>query len=186
MSTADAGLIFGGFAVTTGLLGTFLGGWMADYFEKQKRVADAGLWVSGITLLAAAPVVALSLLVDNLQLTYMLLFLGMLLLFFNTGPMNALLVSCLPASIRATGVALNVLFIHLLGDAISPELVSIPLVLAPMSLTPSMRGGKPSGFLGGIWRCSGTGAYDGGTRHHCIRGSTLVGKEFSGQGGSSH
>jgi hypothetical protein len=32
-------------------------------------------------------------------------------------------VSSLPASIRATGVALNVLLIHLLGDAISPELV---------------------------------------------------------------
>jgi len=32
-------------------------------------------------------------------------------------------VSSLPASVRATGVALNVLLIHLFGDAISPELV---------------------------------------------------------------
>jgi hypothetical protein len=36
---------------------------------------------------------------------------------------NALTVSCLPASVRATGVGVNVFFIHLMGDAISPELV---------------------------------------------------------------
>ncbi len=38
----------------------------------------------------------------------------------NTSPVNALTVSCLPSSIRATGIALNVLLIHLMGDAISP------------------------------------------------------------------
>ena len=79
---------------------------MTDYLQKQKGVDNAGLWVSGLTLLAAAPVVALALNVDDLGITYLLLFLGMLLLFFNTGPMNALLVSCLPASIRATGVSI--------------------------------------------------------------------------------
>jgi hypothetical protein len=47
----------------------------------------------------------------------------MLLLFVNTSPVNALTVSCLPASIRATGVGVNVFLIHLMGDAISPELV---------------------------------------------------------------
>jgi hypothetical protein len=47
----------------------------------------------------------------------------MFLLFVNTSPVNALTVSSLPSGIRATGVAVNVLFIHLLGDAISPELV---------------------------------------------------------------
>jgi hypothetical protein len=47
----------------------------------------------------------------------------MLLLFINTSPVNVLTVSCLPASMRATGTAMNVLLIHLLGDAISPEWV---------------------------------------------------------------
>jgi hypothetical protein len=32
-------------------------------------------------------------------------------------------VSCLPASVRATGTGINVLLIHLLGDALSPALV---------------------------------------------------------------
>lgn len=123
MSTADAGLVFGGFAVVTGLLGTYLGGWMTEKLTKG-GIHSAGVWVSALSLLLSAPVVAMSLNAGDLNLTYLLLFMGMLLLFFNTGPMNAILVSCLPASIRATGVAMNVLIIHLLGDALSPQLVT--------------------------------------------------------------
>jgi predicted MFS family arabinose efflux permease len=121
VTTARAGVVFGALAVVTGLAGTFLGGMLTD--RLQKRWPDAGIWLSAATLLAAAPVVGWALGTSSLGLTYGLFFLGMLLLFVNTSPVNALTVSCLPASVRATGVAVNVLFIHLLGDAISPELV---------------------------------------------------------------
>ncbi|WP_257310400.1 spinster family MFS transporter [Geothrix fuzhouensis] len=121
VSTAKAGLVFGALAVVTGLLGTFLGGWLTDRW--QKRWPDAGAGISGLTLVAAAPVVAWALATGSLGVAYALFFVGMFLLFVNTSPVNALTVSSLPASIRATGVAVNVLFIHLLGDAISPELV---------------------------------------------------------------
>ena len=121
ISTAQSGVVFGGLAVVTGILGTFLGGWLTDRWQIRWRDAGAGL--SGLTLLAAAPVVALALGTQNLNLAYLAFFLGMFLLFVNTSPVNALTVSSLPASIRATGVALNVLLIHLFGDAISPELV---------------------------------------------------------------
>jgi predicted MFS family arabinose efflux permease len=121
VSTAQAGLVFGGLAVVTGILGTFLGGWLTDRW--QKRWPDAGIGISGLTLLAAAPLVALALGTRNLNVTYLMFFLAMFLLFINTSPVNALTVSSLPASVRATGIALNVLLIHLFGDAISPELV---------------------------------------------------------------
>lgn len=121
VSTAKAGLVFGVLAVVTGILGTFLGGWLTDRW--QKRWPDAGAGISGITLVAATPVVAWALATGSLGAAYALFFVGMFLLFVNTSPVNALTVSSLPASIRATGVAVNVLFIHLLGDAISPELV---------------------------------------------------------------
>ncbi len=121
VSTARAGVVFGALAVVTGILGTFLGGWLTDRW--QRRWPDAGVAVSGLTLVAAAPVVAWALATGRLQVTYALFFVAMFLLFVNTSPVNALTVSCLPASVRATGVAVNVLLIHLLGDAISPELV---------------------------------------------------------------
>lgn len=121
VSTARAGLVFGGLAVVTGILGTFLGGWLTDRW--QKRWPNAGAGISGLSLLAAVPVVAWALGTLRLETAYLMFFLGMLLLFVNTSPVNALTVSCLPASVRATGIGLNVLFIHLLGDAISPELV---------------------------------------------------------------
>jgi sugar phosphate permease len=121
VSTAQAGLVFGGLAVVTGVLGTFLGGWLTDRW--QKRWPDAGIGISGLTLLAAAPLVALALGTRSLNVTYLMFFLAMFLLFINTSPVNALTVSSLPASVRATGIALNVLLIHLFGDAISPELV---------------------------------------------------------------
>lgn len=121
VSTGQAGTVFGGIAVITGIVGTFLGGTLTD--RLQHRWPDAGVWISGLTLVAAGPAVAWALGAGSLSLTYALFFLGMLLLFINTSPVNALTVSSLPASVRATGVALNVLLIHLLGDAISPELV---------------------------------------------------------------
>ena len=121
VTTAKAGLVFGGLAVATGILGTFSGGWLTDRW--QKRWPDAGVGLSGLTLLLAAPVVAWALASRSLEAVYLLFFLGMFLLFVNTSPVNALTVSCLPASVRATGVGVNVFFIHLMGDAISPELV---------------------------------------------------------------
>jgi predicted MFS family arabinose efflux permease len=121
VSTAHAGLVFGGLAAITGILGTFAGGWLTDRW--QRRWPDAGAWLSGATLLAAAPVVVLALGSRSLGTVYALFFLAMLLLFVNTSPVNALTVSCLPASVRATGVGINVFLIHLCGDAISPELV---------------------------------------------------------------
>ena len=121
VTVGEAGLVFGGLAVVTGILGTFFGGMLTG--RLQHRWPDAGVWISGVTLLAAAPAVAWAVSSGSLHLTYALFFLGMLLLFINTSPVNALTVSCLPSSVRALGIALNVLFIHLFGDVISPQWV---------------------------------------------------------------
>jgi predicted MFS family arabinose efflux permease len=121
VGTGQAGLVFGVLAAVTGIVGTLLGGWLTDRW--QGRWPDAGVWLSGLTLLASAPVVAWALGARSLPVVYALFFLGMLLLFVNTSPVNALTVSCLPASVRATGVGVNVFLIHLMGDAISPSLV---------------------------------------------------------------
>jgi hypothetical protein len=41
-------------------------------------------------------------------------------LFFNTGPTNTILANVVHPQLRARGFALNILIIHLFGDAISP------------------------------------------------------------------
>jgi MFS family permease len=121
VATGAAGTAFGGIVLITGFVGTLAGGMLTT--KLQKRFPDAGMWLSGLTLLAAVPLVAFSLRAGNLPLVYGLFFGALLLLFVNTSPVNALTVSCLPASVRATGTAVNVFLIHLLGDAISPTLI---------------------------------------------------------------
>lgn len=121
VTVGKAGEIFGIFLVVTGILGTFLGGSLTK--RLQQRFPNIGVNLSAWTLVAAAPAVWWALSAPDLRATYFAFFAAMLLLFINTSPVNALTVSCVPASIRATATGFNVLLIHLLGDAISPGLV---------------------------------------------------------------
>jgi hypothetical protein len=120
---SQAGTAFGAIVLVTGFGGTLAGGVLTT--KLQKRFPDAGVWISGLTLLASVPLVVWSLRAGDLRVVYALFFAALLLLFANTSPVNALTVSCLPASVRATGTAVNVFLIHLLGDAISPTLIGL-------------------------------------------------------------
>src|SRR5262249_58334436 len=51
---------------------------------------------------------------------WLLVFLAVYFIFFNTGPTNTILANVTHPSIRATGFALNIFIIHALGDAVSP------------------------------------------------------------------
>jgi MFS family permease len=51
------------------------------------------------------------------------MFVMLLLLFINIGPLNAAMANVLPPEVRARGFALTTMLIHLLGDAISPWLI---------------------------------------------------------------
>jgi MFS transporter, Spinster family, sphingosine-1-phosphate transporter len=53
------------------------------------------------------------------------IFLAEFFLFLNTGPLNAVVLGCVPAQIRATAMAVNIFFIHALGDAISPPVIGM-------------------------------------------------------------
>ena len=54
---------------------------------------------------------------------YVLIFLAVFCLFFNTGPANTILANVTHPSIRATAFSINILVIHLLGDVPSPPLI---------------------------------------------------------------
>jgi len=51
------------------------------------------------------------------------MFVTLLLLFINIGPLNAAMANVLPADLRARGFAITTMSIHLLGDAVSPWLI---------------------------------------------------------------
>jgi predicted MFS family arabinose efflux permease len=121
ISIASAGIIFGAVAVVTGIIGTFLGGKFTDKY--QLKFPDFGLWISLLTLLVSAPVMWFALESANLNISIAFWALGMFLLFVNTSPVNSLTVSSLSPSQRAMGMAMNIFLIHILGDAISPEIV---------------------------------------------------------------
>jgi MFS family permease len=118
---SEATVNFGTIVVITGFVGTFVGGWLGDYFAKNSR--QAYLWLSAYATLAAAPFVWLALTTTSTTLytTYMVT--AQLCLFLSTGPINAAIVNLVIASERATAIALSVFAIHVLGDAISPLIV---------------------------------------------------------------
>ncbi len=112
---------FGAIVVVTGFLGTFLGGWLGDYFLRYTR--QAYLWVSGLATLIAVPLAVASLASPSPHAYYPALVGAELLLFMSTGPINSVIVSIVHPVHRASAVALSVLAIHLLGDVISPPLI---------------------------------------------------------------
>src|SRR5947209_13998588 len=58
-------------------------------------------------------------------MAWLMIFIAVFFLFFNTGPSNTALANVTPPAIRASAFALNILIIHLLGDALSPPVIGM-------------------------------------------------------------
>ena len=112
--------MFGGITVVAGLLSTLLGGFVAD--RLQKRLSGAYFLVSGLGMLLAFPF-CLAMLYAPFPLAWVFLFGSVFFVFLNTGPSNAALANVVSTRIRATAFAVNILIIHLFGDALSPPLL---------------------------------------------------------------
>lgn len=121
MARSEATVSFGVIVVVTGFIGTFVGGWMGDYFAKSSR--QAYLWFSAITTLIAAPFVWVALTTESHSLYLISMVTAQLCMFLSTGPINAAIINLVLASERATAIALSVFAIHILGDALSPLIV---------------------------------------------------------------
>jgi MFS family permease len=113
-------IIFGGMLVSAGLSATLLGGIAGDLL--RKRFAGSYFLVSGIGVMIAFPFAAAVVLVP-FPLAWVMMFVALFFLFFNTGPSNTALANVTHPSVRATAFALNILIIHLLGDAAAPPLI---------------------------------------------------------------
>jgi MFS family permease len=121
MPLDEANTIFGGMTVVSGLIGTFLGGWLGD--RLLRRTPKAYLLVSGWGMLLAVPFTMVGLTADSRNVFLPALFVAQVLVFLNTGPANAVLVNVVLPEIRATAISLSIFTYHLLGDVPSPILI---------------------------------------------------------------
>ena len=121
LKTAD--LTFGGVLLAAGFAGTLLGGRLGD---RMARGRPGGYFVmSGGALVVSLPFMLLAVLSPTPAIFWPAIFVTLLLLFLNTGPLNAAMANVLPADLRGFGFALYTMSIHLLGDAASPWLIGL-------------------------------------------------------------
>jgi MFS family permease len=111
---------FGGLTALSGLVATLAGGWAGD--RLRARWPGSYFLVSGAAMLLAFPMVLLVVYLP-FPLAWIPLVAAVFLLFFNTGPTNTILANVTHPLLRAPGFALNILIIHLLGDAVSPPIM---------------------------------------------------------------
>jgi MFS transporter, Spinster family, sphingosine-1-phosphate transporter len=112
----EAKQFFGGIIVVAGLFSTLLGGWLGD--RLIKRFPGSYFLVSGIGMIVAVPLFII-MLFTPFPLAWLPMFGSVFFMFLNTGPSNTALANVSLPKVRATAFALNILVIHLLGDALA-------------------------------------------------------------------
>lgn len=121
LALGGAASTFGALLVVAGFLGTILGGRIASAVAARRPGAD--FTVSGWSLAVSIVFTAVAVLAPAPRVFWPAMFVSLLLLFINIGPLNAAMANVLPAALRARGFAVATMLMHLLGDAASPWLI---------------------------------------------------------------
>lgn len=90
-----------------------------------RRLPTAYFLLSGVGLLLSVPCAAAVILLEERSWVLGAIFLAEILIFLNTGPLNAIIANVSRAEVRATAYAANIFVIHALGDAVSPAIVGM-------------------------------------------------------------
>jgi MFS transporter, Spinster family, sphingosine-1-phosphate transporter len=123
LTLGTATFLFGLLLCAAGIIGTAIGGFAGDWLAR--RYAGAHFSFSGVALIASVPFTLLAILAKQPAIFWPAMFMTLLLLFLNTGPLNAAMTNVLPADLRARGFAIYSVAIHLLGDAASPKVIGM-------------------------------------------------------------
>ena len=121
LDVARGNTLFGAVTVVAGITGTLTGGLLGD--RLQKKSGKGYLTVSGWGFLIGAPVTAYALITPSLPSCIAAMFLAEYFLFLSTGPLNTVVANVSAPSVRAMAFAVNIFFIHALGDAVSPAIL---------------------------------------------------------------
>ncbi|MFL5627839.1 MAG: spinster family MFS transporter [Ktedonobacteraceae bacterium] len=123
LSLTKAGSISGIVLVSSGLIGTLLGGWLADFM--QRRRPEGRMFTCMLGFLIGAPLVLVALSIHTLPLFITVFVVAAISLNFCTGPLNAVIQDVIAPNMRATAVGLALLLAHLLGDAAAPTIIGL-------------------------------------------------------------
>ncbi len=121
LSSGQAGIFSGAVIVLAGLVGTVLGGYMADWLNRRHQ--GARVLVCGIGFVLSAPAFAVAVTTHNFLIFSVFFIITTILLTLYTGPSTAATQDVVPAILRASAIAVSLFFAHLLGDAFAPTLV---------------------------------------------------------------
>jgi MFS family permease len=121
LDVAKANTMFGATTVLAGILGTLAGGWLGD--RLQQRSGKGYLLVSGWGFLIGTPFAVWAILAPGLTGCMSAIFIAEFFLFLNTGPLNTVIINVTNPAVRAMAFAVNIFFIHALGDAVSPSIL---------------------------------------------------------------
>jgi len=121
-SPATVGITLGGITAGAGLGGTAIGGWIA---QRWLRTNHRALYLlSAWSALVTVPFGILCFFGPRATMLPALA-LAMFSIFLSTGPLNAAIVNAVPATVRATAIAVELFLIHALGDTPSPRLIGM-------------------------------------------------------------
>ena len=121
LTLAEANYLLFGSIALAGTLGTLAGGILGS--RLHRLTPSAPLWVSGLGILLAWPLAALVIFSPQPALNLPSLVAAIFLLFLHPGVITAVIVSVAGPALRAQAVALNIIIIHLIGDAPSTFLI---------------------------------------------------------------
>jgi MFS family permease len=122
MDVAEAGTLAGGVIVVGGLVGTLVGGSVADW--RRRRSPRADLEVAIVGFLSAAVLVGLALVVPATWFVPLFL-LAVISLYLYTGPFTAIGQNVVVPSLRGSAVTLTLLIAHLFGDSYAPAAIGL-------------------------------------------------------------
>lgn len=121
LDVARGNMLFGATTVLAGILGTLAGGWLGDRW--QKRNGKGYLLLSGWGFLIGTPFAVWAILAPGLTACMTAIFIAEFFLFLNTGPLNTVIINVTNPAVSAMAFAINIFFIHALGDAVSPSIL---------------------------------------------------------------
>jgi MFS transporter, Spinster family, sphingosine-1-phosphate transporter len=120
LSMGKASLTVGAATVIDGIVGTLVGGWIAQVWLRTNHRALYLVSAWSVALTLPCGVV---LFFGPHAWAVPALFAAEFFLFLNTGPLNTAIVNAVNAPVRATAISVNLFCIHFFGDTFSPTII---------------------------------------------------------------